>query len=69
MYKDENAKLNRRELLTLFSNIDFCLTKSAWDETKIETKLQLNFKEWYLYKKRLNSCLMGKGICSVKSYK
>lgn len=50
MYKDENAKLTREELVTLGSKIDFCLTKTVCDEIEIKTKLQSNSKEWFLYR-------------------
>lgn len=45
MYKDENAKLNREELVTLGSKFDFRLTKSVCDEIEKKTKLQSNSKK------------------------
>lgn len=45
MYKDENAKLNREELVIIGSKIEFRLSKSVCDEIEKETKHQSNFKE------------------------
>lgn len=68
MYKDENAKLNREEFVTLGSKIDFRLTKSVCDEIEIETKFQSNSKDWFSYRSGRITASKVKEVCSIKSY-
>lgn len=52
MYKDENAKLNREELVTLGSKFDFRLTKSVCDEIEKKNKISVKFQKMIFIQER-----------------